>query len=175
MARLGRKGRIVKWMGLVLSLVVVAAWLVSQPWGWVYWRQTYTSHPLFLAVEMRRGILWVNYCRVIAVTSGNDFSIPQPDLVLFRVFRDTNSAGVPFDLWRIPASQLAPRVGSAEFSRGWYFSLPLWMPFLLVAVPTGCLWWRDRRRRIPPGHCQRCGYNLTGNVSGVCPECGERV
>jgi hypothetical protein len=29
--------------------------------------------------------------------------------------------------------------------------------------------------RIPPGHCRKCGYNLTGNVSGVCPECGERV
>ncbi len=23
--------------------------------------------------------------------------------------------------------------------------------------------------------CQFCGYNLTGNVSGVCPECGERI
>lgn len=22
------------------------------------------------------------------------------------------------------------------------------------------------------GHCQKCGYNLTENVSGVCPECG---
>jgi rubrerythrin len=30
-------------------------------------------------------------------------------------------------------------------------------------------------RRIPPGHCQRCGYNLTGNVSGVCPECGTQT
>ncbi|MGQ9649774.1 MAG: hypothetical protein ACUVXJ_06675 [Phycisphaerae bacterium] len=29
--------------------------------------------------------------------------------------------------------------------------------------------------RIPPGHCQKCGYNLTGNVSGVCPECGEKI
>lgn len=27
-------------------------------------------------------------------------------------------------------------------------------------------------RRVPPGHCARCGYNLTGNTSGVCPECG---
>jgi hypothetical protein len=25
---------------------------------------------------------------------------------------------------------------------------------------------------FPPGHCRRCGYNLTGNVSGACPECG---
>ena len=49
--------------------------------------------------------------------------------------------------------------------------LPLWIPFVLVAVPTAFLWWRDRHR-IPPGRCQKCGYNLTGNVSGVCPECG---
>lgn len=23
--------------------------------------------------------------------------------------------------------------------------------------------------------CGRCGYNLTGNVSGVCPECGKAL
>lgn len=28
---------------------------------------------------------------------------------------------------------------------------------------------------IPPGHCTTCGYNLTGNVSGKCSECGEPV
>lgn len=33
----------------------------------------------------------------------------------------------------------------------------------------------DRGRHIPPpGECQ-CGYNLHGNVSGVCPECGTPV
>jgi hypothetical protein len=30
-------------------------------------------------------------------------------------------------------------------------------------------------RRILPGHCQHCGYDLTGNVSGRCPECGQAV
>ena len=34
---------------------------------------------------------------------------------------------------------------------------------------------RMRGRKPKPGHCQQCGYNLTGNESGTCPECGERV
>ena len=39
---------------------------------------------------------------------------------------------------------------------------------------------RDRRRRIAEerrysGQCASCGYDLTGNVSGICPECGEEV
>jgi len=30
-------------------------------------------------------------------------------------------------------------------------------------------------RRIESGHCKKCGYDLTGNVSGVCPECGTPI
>lgn len=33
--------------------------------------------------------------------------------------------------------------------------------------------WVKMPRPKTPGFCARCGYNLTGNVSGVCPECGE--
>ncbi len=33
------------------------------------------------------------------------------------------------------------------------------------------------RRRLYPiypiGHCHKCGYDLTGNESGRCPECGD--
>ncbi len=44
-------------------------------------------------------------------------------------------------------------------------------------------WWAERARRrgsladrrIREGRCPFCDYNLTGNVSGTCPECGKRV
>ena len=55
--------------------------------------------------------------------------------------------------------------------RGWATFVPLWLPFIAVTVPTAVFWWIDPRR-YPEGHCP-CGYNLTGNVSGTCPECGR--
>lgn len=54
---------------------------------------------------------------------------------------------------------------------GWVAIIPLWVPFLLVVAFTAILRRLDSRR-FRSGHCQRCGYNLTGNVSGTCPECG---
>jgi hypothetical protein len=59
-------------------------------------------------------------------------------------------------------------------SAGGLVILPLWLPLVVATVLTVTLWWRDRRR-IPAGHCRKCGYNLTGHVSGVCPVCGVPV
>ncbi len=49
-------------------------------------------------------------------------------------------------------------------------------PLLIAVPPTVILFWRVRQHRIVPlGYCQQCGYNLTGNESGVCPECATPV
>src|SRR5206468_4099930 len=57
-------------------------------------------------------------------------------------------------------------------------------PFYAVAVPFALpplLWLalRSRRacvmRRRRLGLCPRCGYDLRGNTSGKCSECGEAV
>jgi hypothetical protein len=34
---------------------------------------------------------------------------------------------------------------------------------------------RRRRNRAGRGLCLACGYNLTGNISGICPECGTGI
>ena len=54
----------------------------------------------------------------------------------------------------------------------WEVAFPLWALALLTgALPAARLYRRTRFRRRP-GQCAECGYDLTGNVSGVCPECG---
>lgn len=53
-------------------------------------------------------------------------------------------------------------------------TVALWVPFVLIAIPTAILWC-PIRRRFPPHCCQQCGYDLTGNVSGICPECGAEA
>ena len=74
------------------------------------------------------------------------------------------------DKWMLPPSCL-------DYHRS-IVHVPLWLPLLVflvfpaVAFIRGPLRrWRHRRE----GFCAECGYNLTGNVSGVCPECGERI
>jgi hypothetical protein len=53
----------------------------------------------------------------------------------------------------------------AEMLSVWPYAITM---LLLLAVPT-------RRSAAERGVCDACGYNLTGNTSGLCPECGRRV
>ena len=52
-----------------------------------------------------------------------------------------------------------------------WIMFPLWLPIVIVAIPT-LLVWRFGPKPPKPGHCQ-CGYNLTGLTEARCPECGE--
>jgi hypothetical protein len=72
------------------------------------------------------------------------------------------------DLWH---RQLDVPVGSA----------PHWSVVAATALPP-LAWFgmvlrraRLRRRRQRRGLCRRCGYDLTGNMSGQCSECGQPV
>lgn len=50
--------------------------------------------------------------------------------------------------------------------------MPLWL--LVVASIIGALILRRNAELSVVGSCG-CGYDVTGNTSGVCPECGKRI
>jgi len=49
--------------------------------------------------------------------------------------------------------------------------VPIWMLFVASAIASTLFHRRARRERLI-GCCPNCEYNLTGNTTGVCPECG---
>jgi hypothetical protein len=144
-----------KWAGLVLCLLIMTAWIASGRWG-VY---LYVNRYLNLGYPLR----------CVSLLDGGVYYWEIP-------FISVNESGIhmqsSFFGWH---SRWIPHLRPSTPTSQYEVFIPLWIPFLPVAIPTAILWWRDRRRCIPPGHCRKCGYNLTGNVSGVCPECGEVV
>lgn len=81
-----------------------------------------------------------------------------------------------------PVREWVPSVSSAVMWIGPLGTTPTtlnldvtYIPYALIVAAAGVLAllaWRLLRRRPRPGCCRRCGYDLTGNRSGVCPECG---
>jgi hypothetical protein len=88
-----------------------------------------------------------------------------------------------FNSYRAPLIKLEkPRLGLSLPS--FEISLPfgggpvreLWVPFWLITTVLIVLCTIvPRRPRIGPKDCPHCGYDLTGNVSGACSECGTRI
>ena len=56
-----------------------------------------------------------------------------------------------------------------------YADFPTWCAFLLSAILPASRVIALRKGKHRCESCRYCGYNLTGNVSGVCPECGKPI
>lgn len=141
-------------VGITLSCLLLLAWLGSMKWRCLYnWFRITAHDETGRLVSMG----FLEGCIEIGNFSG----------VLFG-----GEPGIYFGTRPHTPVRWLP----AHFhnSYGSAYLLPLWIPLLLVAGPIAFLWWRDRHF-IPTGYCQSCRYNLTGNVSGVCPECGEKI
>ena len=146
MRRRGRVRRVGKWGGLVASCLLAALYATST---WFFIDRTAPRKQC--SITIWQGFVYFYWGHI----PGGD------ELPVWAMVR-------------------ADEFGLGWWPRSWYrstpyhaVSAPLWLPLLLVALPTAFLWYLDRR--LPRGHCQACGYDLTGNVSGVCPECGEKV
>jgi len=89
----------------------------------------------------------------------------------------TEAAEWSIDWGSLAQVQLVPHVVPERGSR-WICRAAL--PALLLVAGAYPLFWISRRtfsvlrkrRRERRGRCLSCGYSLTGNTSGICPECG---
>ena len=136
------------WTGALLSVLIAATFVVSGWWGIVF----QVPKPSGPGVAVNSGVI------VVAIA---------------------HMWSPGFAVERIPLSPAYdPRWPHWRSWNSWAVSLPIiifpiYALFLAVAIPTllVCRFWS---KPVKSGCC-RCGYDLTGNTSGVCPECGVEV
>jgi hypothetical protein len=143
--------RAAKWAGTSIGAMIVAAYVVSVWWG------VACGVPLNITVGIGYGA---------AIVGWN-----YPEYSLDPEYGRLQSEYLDPPDWEnfcwLPECVLDRSVGGV--------SVPLWIPFILAAVPTGLLWRADRRaaRRGMAGHCADCGYDRASlGADAKCPECG---
>lgn len=66
-------------------------------------------------------------------------------------------------------------VGWVGFSASYYWLPAVAIVNAVIYASFARLVFECAKSKPGKGHCVNCGYNLTGNVSGVCPECGASI
>ena len=174
MSRWPRIRRILKWAGTVLCVLLACLWLASG-WYEVFWTQRLKGGKYELSLWVATGDIHASY-RVYNERALSDLARRGVKVKSDCGIAPTRYRGywLTYPYWRLQGSDVwdGTRTDNKVIWGYWKgMKLSIWIPLLLVAVPTAFLWLRDRRR-IPFGHCPNCGCDLTGNVSGRCPECG---
>ena len=85
-----------------------------------------------------------------------------------RNFGHANPAAYGFSAWSVVTSRKAAREYGADHG----VVIPCWAVFCVSAI-LPLLWSLRRRRHGAHDTCEKCGYNLTANASGTCPQCGK--
>lgn len=158
-------------------------WTINGPYpltpDWLQTGEWRPGPPTGVGIAFNRGMVWLSTWsrQQRPLTSdelrGNRSPPPMawPTPVVRRLPCRIESSFMDFrrtDLLMSPPSMLDLRVR--------LLIMPFWIPsVVLAAYPIALLCGiprRRRARRLRLGLCLRCGYDLTGNTSGVCPECG---
>jgi hypothetical protein len=80
---------------------------------------------------------------------------------------------------RLPTNIWYGKSPSNDPTAAFYFGLVIpWWELLTLPALLPCLWialrWLRPKARSA-GRCRACDYDLTGNASGICPECGTPI
>ena len=137
-----------KWSGTIMCAALLAAWATRPLWNP---HSPKSNNPLAYLTALQQDRLSISG---VSARSGSP-AARGPDLRQGRMSKPQRSA---------PAI-IAGRIA------GFLRLIPFWLAIPLVGIPTAILWRLDRR--MPSGHCRRCGYNLKGLTEARCPECGQ--
>lgn len=159
----GRICQVAKWMGLACCVLVAFGWCLS-----FFVNIRWTNRVRTAGVGLSYGAGGVHWRNTHGILFGGIATVTDPpgfSACAVTAGWDDRFAG-------LREFGLMPRLVQ-DFPQQ-VLVIPLWIPFIAMGIPTALLWRRDRRRPLA-GHCVDCKYNLKGNVSGVCPECGTVV
>ena len=107
---------------------------------------------------------------------GSSSTVPEPEMELYTLLR--RRAAITKQCSPFTCSSFSVTPDRYMHFLCHYVRCPIWplsavcAAYPIVALIRGPL---HRWRRGRKGLCIKCGYDLTGNVTGVCPECGEAL
>ncbi len=172
---------------VVLSITVAILWLVSR---WSTFRVSKGSVVSLPCTEIycSHGVLRIaRLSRTAPVPSPTDTGFRDYRLISLRSIsgpaatvriggvKITGGRGMYADFRSFnPSPPVAMQ--NVRFTR---IDVTMWLVIPLAAIYPIIAFirapYRRRALRRRKGLCVNCGYDLTGNVSGICPECGEKL
>lgn len=162
-----RKTRLVKWFSLAGAVFFGLTWALSLFFRMTYhWQDNGTGdHSIFVDQGSLHYLAMYGMCRGFGSSEN-----PAPGWFYVEHHWPPTSLGLD-----LPCYVEDPPGASKNNGAGLFMlSIPMWFPFIGFAVLAGgSLFFKKRR---PKGNqCAVCWYDLTGNESGICPECGTRI
>jgi hypothetical protein len=157
------------------ATVVVASRDSTKQFGYSAWREPGpTTHFWHIAVSETSGRLLLVWTNAEITDEGLAWNLAADYPSGFHCVKNEIaplSDLQPDGLWLFRRERVNAQHGSFD-SRA--IMAPNWAVLAATAVlPVAHVLFHFRRRARRHGRlCHSCGYNLTGNISGVCPECG---
>lgn len=140
---------------LGMSLATVAIWVLCT----LFWVGGSTGNRDMFSID--RGVIELQFA-----TKSTNWRFEGPARLTFAFNQWFWAEFSPEQTFSLPHTEY-----HAQSSMGVWTAtvLPLWtVPAFLLGISALL-----SRKRSKKGHCRKCRYDLTGNLSGRCPECGE--
>lgn len=151
-----------RWMLTILTVVFLVVWIGS---GWYSLESNWSTS--------------LSSDELIAIDYGIEpfIVLSEGTLLIVSPLHNLDITTLGKNGWSLsPQSQFKILLWVWRWDEGGFSLFPLWIPALLVAIPTSLMWGTHIiARRRKPGMCTKCGYDIAGLLGKeACPECGTK-